>query len=163
MQLRDFRRALVAWAIANEPGSVETLLSLGEFVLLGQLPGVAQAFPDSWGTSGRAYDGRWNLRYPASMPFGLLSGRKGGSLTLALVPDVVLSIAVAMHERQVPAVLTRAVLECAAQDVIEETPLQYFDDWLTLIGQARKVSDRLDEYLASLTAGGPLMPVARRE
>jgi hypothetical protein len=93
--------------------------------------------------------------------FDLLSGRKGGALTAGLVPDLVLSVAEAMHERQVPAVLTRAVLECAALDAVDEAQLQYTDDWLTFLGHARAAPARLDEYLASLTAGGPLVPVAR--
>jgi hypothetical protein len=91
----------------------------------------------------------------------LLSGRKGGALTTGLIPDLVLSVAEAMHERQVPAVLTKAVLECAARDVIDEAQLQYMDDWVTFISRARIVPGRLDEYLASLTAGGPLVPVSR--
>lgn len=161
MQLRDFRRELLAWTIAHEPASVESMLSLGELILLGQLPGIPDVRPDAWGTSGRSFDGRWTLRFPAPLMFDLLAGRKGSALTAALVPDVTLAIAEAMHERHVPAVLTRAVLECAMRDVIDEAQIQYPDDWLTLIGQARRVSDRLDEYLASLTAGGPLMPVVR--
>ena len=161
MQLRDFRRELLPWAIANEPAAVPALLSLGELALLGQLNGAPAAFPDSWGTSGRAYDGRWSLRYPSALNFELLSGRKGGALVAALVPDLMLSVAEAMHDRQVPAALTRSVLECAARDAIDEVQLQYFDDWVTLLRQTRIVPGRLDEYLASLSAGGPLMPVRR--
>lgn len=161
MQLRDFRRELLAWTIAHEPATVESLLSLGELILLGQLPGVPDVRPDVWGTSGRSFDGRWTLRYPAPLMFDLLAGRKGSALTVALVPDVVLAVAEAMHDRRVPAVLTRAVLECAMRDIIDEVQIQYPDDWLTLIGQARRVSGRLDEYLASLTAGGPMMPMVR--
>jgi hypothetical protein len=66
-----------------------------------------------------------------------------------------------MHARQVPAALTRSVLECAARDAIDELQLQYYDDWVTLIGRTRVMPERLDEYLASLTSGGPLVPVAR--
>jgi hypothetical protein len=161
MQLRDFRRELLPWAIVNEPGAVPTMLSLGELALLGQLKDAPAAFPDSWGTSGRAYDGRWSLRAPNPLTFELLSGRKGGALIVGLVPDLVLSVAEAMHERQVPAALTRSVLECAARDAIDEVQMQYFDDWVTLMGHTRIVPGRLDEYLASLTAGGPLVPVAR--
>jgi hypothetical protein len=161
MQIRDFRRELLPWAIVNEPEAVPALLSLGELVLLGRLGDDLPAFPDSWGTSGRAYDGRWSLRYPLPLTFELLSGRKGGALIVGLVPDLVLSVAEAMHDRQVPAVLTRSVLECAARDAIDEVQLQYFDDWVTLIGHIRVVPGRLDEYLASLTAGGPLVPVKR--
>jgi hypothetical protein len=91
----------------------------------------------------------------------LLAGRKGGSLTVGLAPDLLLSVAEAMHARRVPAALTRAVLECAARDAIDELQLQYYDDWVTLIGHMRVVEGRLDEYLASLTAGGPLRPVPR--
>jgi len=161
MQLRDFRRELLPWAIVNEPAAVPALLSLGELALLGQLNGAPAAFPDSWGTSGRAYDGRWSLRYPSPLSFQLLSGRKGGALVAALVPDLMLSVAEAMHDRQVPAALTRFVLECAARDAIDEVQLQYFDDWVTLLRQTRIVPGRLDEYLASLSAGGPLVPVKR--
>ena len=146
MQLRDFRRELLPWAIVNEPAAVPAMLSLGELALLGQLNGAPAAFPDSWGTSGRAYDGRWGLRYPTPLSFELLSGRKGGALVAGLVPDLMLSVAEAMHDRQVPAALTRSVLECAARDAIDEVPLQYFDDWVTLIGHTRIVPDRLDEY-----------------
>jgi hypothetical protein len=161
MQLHDFRLELVPWAIVNEPEAVPALLSLSELALLGRLRDAPDAFPDAWGTSGRAYDGRWSLRYPASFPFELLSGRKGGALTAGLVPDLVLSVAEVMHDRQLPAALTRSVLECAARDAIDEVQVQYFDDWVTLIGHIRVVPARLDEYLASLTAGGALVPVAR--
>jgi hypothetical protein len=161
MQIRDVRRELLRWSIVNEPDAVPTLVSLGELVRLGQLSSDPQAFPDSWGTSGRAYDGRWSLRYPVPLIFELLSGRKGGALNVGLVPDLVLSTAEAMHNRGIPAVLTRAVLECAARDAIDEVQLQYFDDWVTLIGHMRIVPGRLDEYLASLTAGGPLVSVTR--
>ena len=161
MQISDFRRELLPWAIAHEPSSVPAFISMGELAMLGRLPGDSGALPDAWGTSGRFYDGRWGTRFPVAPAFRLLSGRKGGALIVSLVPDLVLSVAEVMHDKQVPAALTRAVLECAARDVLDEVQLQYFDDWVTLIGHTRVVPDRLDEYLASLTAGGPLVPVAR--
>jgi hypothetical protein len=161
MQIRDFRHELLAWTIANEPDALPLLLSLGELVQLGQPPGASEVAPHAWGTPGRAYDGRWSLRYPVPSTLDLLAGRKGGSLTVGLAPDLMLSVAEAMHARQVPAALTRAVLECAARDAIDELQLQYYDDWLTLVGHMRVVEGRLDEYLASLTAGGPLRPVPR--
>jgi hypothetical protein len=161
MQMRDFRSELLPWAFAHEPAAVPELLSLGELVRLGRMAGDPAAGPDSWGTSWRGYDGGWGLRPPLPSGFDLLSGRKGASMAVALVPDLMLSVAEAMRERQVPAVLTRAVLECAARDAMDEVQLQYFDDWVTLVGHARLVPGRLDEYLASLTAGGPLVPVPK--
>jgi hypothetical protein len=161
MQIHDFRRELLAWTLANEPDALPVLLSLGELVQLGQPSFGPSTAPHAWGTTGRAYDGRWSLRYPVPLTLDLLAGRKGGSLTVALAPDLALSVAEAMHARRVPAALTRAVLECAARDAIDELQLQYYDDWLSLIGHMRVVEGRLDEYLASLTAGGPLRPVPR--
>ncbi len=73
----------------------------------------------------------------------------------------VLSVAEAMRERRIPAALTRSVLECAARDAMDELQLQYYDDWVTLIGHMRVVPGRLDEYLASLTSGGPLVSIPR--
>jgi hypothetical protein len=161
MQIRDFRRELLPWAIANEPDALPLLLSLGELVQLGQPSFGPATAPHAWGAPGRAYDGRWSLRYPVPLTLDLLAGRKGGSLTVGLAPDLMLSVAEAMHARRVPAALTRAVLECAARDAIDELQLQYYDDWITLIGHLRVVEGRLDEYLASLTSGGPLRPVPR--
>ena len=161
MQIRDFRRELLPWTIANEPAALPTLVSLGELVELGRPAGGTSQPPHAWGAPGRAYDGRWSLRYPVPLTMDLLAGRKGGSLTVGMAPDLMLSVAEAMHARRVPAALTRAVLECAARDAIDELQLQYYDDWLTLIGHMRVVDARLDEYLASLTSGGPLRPVPR--
>jgi hypothetical protein len=162
MQIRDFRRELLPWTIAHEPAALPALVSLGELVQLGQIEGAPAAPPQSWGTSGRAYDGRWSLRYPVPLTMDLLAGRKGGALTVGLAPDLLLSVAEAMHARQVPAALTKSVLECAARDAIDEVQLQYYDDWVTLIGRMRIAPARLDEYLAALTSGGPLRPAARR-
>ncbi len=161
MQILDFRRELLAWTVANEPDALPLLLSLGELVQLGQPPGGPAIAPHAWGVPGRAYDGRWSLRYPVPLTLDLLAGRKGGSLSAGMAPDLILSVAEVMHARRVPSALTRAVLECAARDVIDEMQLQHYDDWVTLIGQMRMVEGRLDEYLAALTSGGPLRPVTR--
>ena len=161
MRIHDFRRELLSWTIEHEPAALPLLVSLGELVQLGHVGGASAGPPQSWGTSGRAYDGRWSIRYPDPLTLDLLAGRKGGSLTVGLAPDLLLSVAEAMHARQLPAVLTKSVLECAARDAIDELQLQYYDDWVTLIGHTRVVPERLDEYLASLTSGGPLVPVAR--
>jgi hypothetical protein len=161
MQIRDFRRDLLSWTMANEPAALPILVSLGEVAQLGEAPGAPAAAPHAWGAPGRAYDGRWSLRYPVPLTMDLLAGRKGGSLTVGMAPDLMLSVADAMHARRVPAALTRAVLECAARDAIDELQLQYYDDWLTLVGHMRVVESRLDEYLASLTSAGPLRPVPR--
>ncbi len=161
MRIHDFRRELLSWTIEHEPAALPLLVSLGELAQLGHVGGASAGPPQSWGTSGRAYDGRWSLRYPDPLTLDLLAGRKGGSLTVGLAPDLLLSVAEAMHARQLPAVLTKSVLECAARDAIDELQLQYYDDWVTLIGHTRVVPERLDEYLASLTSGGPLVPVAR--
>jgi len=161
MGIRDFRRDLLAWTIAHEPAEAETLLSLGDLVRLGALDGAVNRVPDAWGTDGSSFDGRWSLRYPDPCPLDMLSGRKGGALTIACLPDMALTLADAMEARRVPAVLTPAVMECAAQDLIDDLRLDYEGDWIAVVRQARRAADRLDEYLASLTSGGPLIPVSR--
>ena len=51
----------------------------------------------------------------------------------------------------------------AMQDAMDAARPGYFDDWLSVAFAARDLSDdRFDDYVAALTAAGPLIPVPKK-
>jgi hypothetical protein len=160
--IRDVRRQLLPWTLANEPRRMAEMISLGELLKAGMVAGAPVKQLDAWGTSGRAFDGRWCLRYPATQPFELATGRKGSAAVTALLPDLALAVAESLHAKGLPAVLTRAVLTAAAQDYSDEVRQAYEDDWFAMIAVVPALVPRMDEYVAVLTTGGGLVPVARQ-
>ena len=73
-----------------------------------------------------------------------------------------LRTAEALWARRLPAILMRDVAAFAMQDAIDSGGPAYFDDWLSLAFAARDLKDeRFDDYIAALTAMGPLVPVRK--
>ncbi len=161
--ITDLRRHLLSWTLANEADRMNEFLSLGEVMRLGMDPAVDAAHLDVWGTSGRWLDGRWAVVFPPSQAVELLAGRRGSALVAALLPDLSLAMAEAVGARGLPAALTRSVLSAAAQDYIDEVRLAYEDDWLAMVAAVPRLAERVDEYVAALTVGGPLRPEGRQE
>jgi hypothetical protein len=79
------------------------------------------------------------------------------------MPDLNLHVARRLKELQVPAALTRVVISAAMQDFLDEVQPIDDGDWLTL-ARASSVATReeVEDYLASATADGPLVPIAPR-
>jgi hypothetical protein len=99
------------------------------------------------------------MRYPVAGPWEPYSGRPASGLLALRVPDLTLRVAEVLDDLKAPAELLPAVLAMAAQDFIDEAPTMYSDDWLSLVAQARSVArERVEDYVAALTAGGPLRP-----
>jgi hypothetical protein len=62
-----------------------------------------------------------------------------------------------------PAALARVVLSAAMQDFIDEVQPTDDADWLTLARAAQAATrEQVEDYLASATADGPLVPVPRK-
>ena len=75
--------------------------------------------------------------------------------------DLKLRVLEELDNRHLPAALARGVLASALHDYLEEARPVHGDDWFTLARQADRVpADRFDDYVAALTAGGPLVPLA---
>ena len=77
-----------------------------------------------------------------------------------LVPDLSLLVAEALHQRHLPAVLARSMLLVATPDYLDRVAVAHEDDWLTLVSDVQRIlPPRIDDYLASVTTGGPLVPL----
>jgi hypothetical protein len=158
--LDETRRELLSWTVLHEPARVGEFFSLAECLRLGGAGGRDAGALAPWGASGLSYDGRLSLRFPASQPFATLAGRRTRGVLAALIPDLALLVAQALDERGLPAALTRAVLVLATPDYVDRLTLAYDDDWMTLVaGVDRILRPRMDDYLASVTTAGPLVPM----
>jgi hypothetical protein len=160
-QIRDVRRALVAWTLEHEPERLDELIGLGDLWRLGRRQDEPVEHLSAWGMSGRAFDGRWSLHVPATPWIELAQGRRGVFVVAAVVPDLMLAVAEALHSRRLPAALARSVLSAAAQDFADELQQAYEDDWCAMMALAPTLGLRIDDYVAALTVRGPLVPRAR--
>ncbi len=160
--LDDTRRELLPWTLAHERDRVPVLFSAGDLLALGRVPRASADAFKAWGTSSLSFDGCPCLRLPASGQWTSLSGRRGMGLLATFVPDVSLLIAESLHQRGLPAALTRPLLAVATQDVIERVHLAHDDDWMAMTSDVQGfLPARMDDYLASVITGGQLTPVSK--
>jgi hypothetical protein len=159
LRLDGRRRQAIAWTGAHMPGQVASLLMRTELLLLGR-PSDAK-LPDAWGAADTPRSGCLCLAFPSPPSVQRYAGRAGAGLLTSRMADLKLRVFEALDERHLPATLTRGVMASALHDYLEEARPQHGDDWFTLARQVDRVSaDRFDDYVAALTAGGPLVPLA---
>lgn len=155
----EWRVEAIAWSVQNEPQQVPRMVSRLELLWIGSARSATDGSLDAWGTSGVKWPGILGLGFPAPQEWETFIGlpATGGLASRQL--DLTLLVAEALAEHRLPAVLARHVLAVAMQDLVDEVRPIHGDDWL---GVARYVDDippgRLDDYIASLTTNGPLVP-----
>ncbi|MBZ5555722.1 MAG: hypothetical protein LAO77_00460 [Acidobacteriia bacterium] len=150
------RRRAIGWTIAHEPDRAISMFTLTELLALG---GGRPGDFDAWGmvTMAAGWCGCSRLTPPGQWP--TLAGRPQLGLTASTVADVNLHIAMMLQEMRLPAALAPSVLAGAMQDFIDEVRPTDDGDWLTMARTALTLSrERVEDYVAAATAGGPLMP-----
>jgi len=158
--VRDVRREMIPWTLAHEPDRLPDFFAYGDLLRLGRMRPASIAKLDAWGTSGAAREGCLCLMFPATGEWETMAGRRGKSLVASLMPDLALMIAETLRDRHLPAMLTRSMLEAATQDFMDDVRLAFEDDWISMFRQVRKtLPPRMDDYIASLTTHGPLVPI----
>jgi hypothetical protein len=91
-----------------------------------------------------------------------LTGRPQLGIVASAMPDLNLHIAARLKELRVPAALLRVVVTAAMQDFLDEVQPTDDADWLTLSRESRFATrEQVEDYLASATADGPLVPITR--
>ncbi|MGB7220474.1 MAG: hypothetical protein WBD07_16870, partial [Vicinamibacterales bacterium] len=152
------RRQATAWVLTHEPDRVESMFSLGELVRLGD-PGHEIAL-DPWGMAALTSSGCLCTEMPLLGQSLAVGGRPQLGLMAISLADLNLHVARTLKALGLPAGLTKFVLAAAMQDFIDEVRPTDADDWLTLSRAARLVSrERIEDYVAAVTANGPLVPV----
>ena len=157
ISMDGWRRRAVRWSLANEPAQVPSMFSMTELIRLGGGPPPASL--DAWGMSAYASDGCLCTRFMPPGRWTMWLGRPQLGLIAVGVADLNLHVAIMLRDLQLPAALARHVLTAAVQDFIDQVRPTDADDWLTLVRAAQQVSrERVEDYVASAAADGPLMP-----
>jgi hypothetical protein len=159
--LSEWRRQALAWTIEHDPGAAASRFSLPELFWLGAPRRAAIQSLDAWGAAALPLTGCMCLQMPAARAWEEMSGRPATGLLATQAVDISLLVADALSSLQLPASLAPAILSFAAQDVLDRAEPAYADDW-TAFGQAARTltRDHLTDYIAALTANGPLVPAA---
>lgn len=154
------RRRAVHWMAAHEPDRLLSMFSMTDLLVLGGGDVSALA---PWGMAVLPATGCLcsQLLPPGVWP--ALAGRPQLGLEAAILPDLNLRIAMVLKELALPAALAKVVLSGAMQDFIDEVRPTDDGDWLSMAQAARTLTrERIEDYVASATATGPLMPEPAR-
>lgn len=156
--LSEWRREALRWALRHASDETDRAFSLVELFWLGADASDLNAF----GSAPLALTGCLCLEMPAAIPWENLAGRPSAGLLASLGVDVTLRLTEALSERKLPAALLPGVLAYAMLDVVDEADPAYFDDWAAFGRTAAAIDGvRIDDYIAALTADGPLIPASR--
>jgi hypothetical protein len=155
--LDGWRRRAAMWSMAHDASRIPSLFSLTELLYLGGGPPPAGL--DAWGMAAHVSAGCLCTRLAAPGGWWNLTGRPQLGLLATTVADLHLHVAVMLRELGLPAAIARHVLTAAVQDYIDEVRPSDNEDWLTLVRAARRVPrERIEDYVAAITADGPLVP-----
>jgi len=152
------RRRALRWMLAHERDRVAGLFSATELLVLG---GGDLNRLNAWGMSMVTADGCACLRLTPPGRWPTLLGRPPLGLTASAVADLHLHVATMLRDLRLPAAIAKVVLSGAVQDFIDEVKPTDDADWVTLVRAARAVPrEKIEDYVAAATAGGPLVPDA---
>lgn len=155
ISMDGWRRRAVAWTLAAAPDRVASFFALDDLLTLGG----ASAPLDAWGVDAGPWTGCFCAHVPLAGFWPLFVGRPARGVLPTQVIDLNLHVALILHERSLPAALAKGVLAAATQDFIDEVRPTDDNDWLTLVRSAQAIKpERMDDYIAGLTANGPLVP-----
>jgi hypothetical protein len=134
-------------------------VSLSELLWLGG-PELPAEDLDRWGVAARAVDGRLTPRMPRRHAWEDFQGPRGVGLLPAWTADVHLRVAEMLSELELPGALAPGITSYVVWDVITTADMAHQDDWLSLVRAVRRLpEDRTFDYVSTLTATGPLVPV----
>jgi hypothetical protein len=150
------RRRAIRWAAAHERDRIATMFSGTELLALG---GADLDRLHAWGMSMVVAEGCLCSRLTPPGRWPTLLGRPPLGLTASAVADLNLHVATMLRDLRLPAPIAKVVLSGAMQDFIDEVRPTDDADWITLSRAARSVTrERIEDYVAAATAGGPLVP-----
>jgi hypothetical protein len=151
--------SLLPWVAAHDPERLGAFLSPGDLLALG-LGGRAVPALDAWGAPARLRQGCFCLRMPQGPRWEHLAGRGAAGMLASTFPDLNIRLADLLHELAMPAELLAAVLGAATADLLDHAASRDVDDRRALVEFVQGLDTaRVEEYLALLTSGGPLVPV----
>jgi hypothetical protein len=161
--LSEWRGRALEWALARGADEVASRFSLLELLWLGATGGDMPPGWDAWGAATLPLTGCLCLQMPRPRDWEEEAGH-ASALLGTRAADVSLRLAEALSVFKLPAALVPSLAGYAVQDVLDHAELSHIDDWDEFGRAARELPpERMSDYIAALTAGGPLVPVVKDE
>jgi len=158
--LSAWRREALRWSLAHDPGAVPRALSTTELVWLGGPQPADRAALDAWGTSVVSASGELATRFPPARPWEDAVGHDASAGLATSLAELNLRVAAFLADRTLPSTLAPAILSAATLELVDRVNAPRADDWRAVVEGIRTIPDtRLEDYVAALTADGPLRPV----
>jgi hypothetical protein len=155
--LSEWRRHAVAWAL-TEHRDVASLFSLLDLFWLGTRSMSDRHGVDEWGAAALSLTGCFCLTIPDRAAWEDMRGYASAVLATRGA-DTSLRIAETLSTLKLPAPLAPGLAAFVAQYVIDHAQLADADDWEEFERAVRELPrERMFDYIAALTAGGPLVP-----
>ena len=156
--LGAIRQTLLPWTLAHDPDRVSSFLSPVELLWLGLGPTIPASM-QAWGVLAQPRLGCLCVQVIGRRPLEILSGRVNAGILASGFPDLQLRLAELLAELHMPAPLLAGVLASATFDFVNGAAARDEDDRRALVEFVLALrGDRVEEYLAMLTTGGPLVP-----
>ena len=154
--LSEWRHHALEWTVA-QGRAILPQFSLLELFWVGSPDPETMRGLSSWGAAVLPLTGCFCLDMPQPRAWEDYGGRQMPVLATRGA-DVALQIAETLAALELPASLAPALSAFATQDVLEHAQLAYQDDWQEFGRAAKELPrERLVDYIAALTAGGPLV------
>ena len=154
--LSEWRRYGLAWALA-EHRDIAPLFSVLDFFWLGTRSISARRDVDEWGAAALPLTGCFCLTMPERGAWEDLRGYASAVLATRGA-EMSLRIAETLAEFKLPAAVAPALAGFVVQDVIDHAELADADDWEEFGRAVQAIPrERMIDYIAALTAGGPLV------
>jgi hypothetical protein len=158
--LSHARRALLAWMVDRDPSRTAAFLSRAELLWLGLDDRPVHEGLHAWGAPAEPRLGCLCLRLPDRRPWETLAGQSNSGQLASGFPDLNLRLAELLHDLRMPAAMLAPVLAAATSDLLEGAERRDPGDRRALVEFVQALSvDRVEQYLALLTADGPLVPL----
>jgi hypothetical protein len=159
--LSGWRREALAWTLTHDPARAADHFSPLELFWLGRSPQTELSQFDPWGAAAYPFSGCLCLVMPRPVPWESFGGRPALGVLAGRGADVTIVVAEALSHMRLPAALAPGVAAFALQEVLDSTLPAYFDDWSQFGRAARELTqEQIVDYVAALTADGPLLPVS---
>jgi hypothetical protein len=156
--LDPVRRSLLPWVFAHSRDRLVPFFSTADLVALGLQ--TREPRLDPWGAPAWPGQGCPCVRLPERWPRDRFTGHPDSGLIASAFPDLSFRLAEALADLDKPASLLPGVLAAATADLVDRAPSRYPGDMRGLVEHVQDLTkDEVEQYLALLTSGGPLVLV----
>lgn len=141
----------------------ETYFSRSELLWLGSHDETSHVEAlDGWGSPAYPLGGCLCLELTSPHAFETLTGTSNLGYLAAYLPELSLRIAEVFADKELPSLLLPQVLSRALVDLFGEMQLYFSEDWFSAVRHIDLAysAARIEDYVASLTGDGTLVPIA---